>query len=163
MSIEELHHRAFNTLLKGLSLQALENNADILLAQLVPSSLYPPAFNEWTAAQKRGDYIALMSSSPDFLVKKFAVYFKIDCWEATVYDVDKENCLCKIAKLVVGTQKERCLLELQQELGIPKSQVVVYTDSDDDIPLLLQAGEAVAVNPNKKLRKIAELYRWRII
>jgi len=104
-----------------------------------------------------------MSSSPDFIVKKFAAYFKIDRWEATSYDVDKENRLCKIAKLVVGTQKERCLLELQQELGIPKNEVIVYTDSDDDIPLLLQAGEAIAVNPNRKLKKAALLHNWRII
>ncbi len=163
MSIEELHYRAFDTLLKGLSMEALQKDVDILLAQLLPGSLYAPAYNELKAAQKRGDYVALMSSSPDFLVKNFAAYFNIDWWEATVYDVDKENCLCKIAKLMVGTQKERCLLELQQELGIPKSQVVVYTDSNDDIPLLLQAGEAVAVNPNKKLRKAAEFHHWRII
>jgi HAD superfamily hydrolase (TIGR01490 family) len=163
MSIEELHYRAFDTLLEGLSMEALQKDVDILLAQLLPGSLYAPAYNELKAAQKRGDYVALMSSSPDFLVKKFAAYFNIDWWEATVYDVDKENCLCKIAKLMVGTQKERCLLELQQELGIPKSQVVVYTDSNDDIPLLLQAGEAVAVNPNRKLRKAAEFHHWRII
>jgi HAD superfamily phosphoserine phosphatase-like hydrolase len=163
MTVEELHHLAFNTLLKGLPLEALEKDVDILLDQLLPGSLYLPAFNELTAAQERGDYIALMSSSPDFLVKKFAAYFKIDIWEATVYDIDKENCLCKIAKLMVGTQKERCLLRLQKELGIPKSQVVVYTDSHDDIPLLMQAGEAVAVNPDKKLRKAAEVHHWRII
>lgn len=163
MTIEELHHRAFATLLKGLSMGALEKDVDILLDQLIPSSLYAPAYNELLAAQERGDYIALMSSSPDFLVKKFAAYFKIDIWEATVYDIDKENCLCKIAKLMVGTQKERCLLRLQKELGIPKSQVVVYTDSHDDIPLLMQAGEAVAVKPDKKLRKAAEVHHWRII
>ena len=163
MTIEELHHRAFDTLLKGLSMEALQKDVDILLAQLLPGSLYAPAYDELKAAQKRGDYVALMSSSPDFIVKKFAAYFNIDWWEATVYDVDKENCLCKIAKLMVGTQKERCLLELQQELGIPKSQVVVYTDSHDDIPLLLQAGQAVAVNPNRNLRKAAQLYHWRTI
>jgi len=163
MSVEELHHRAFDTILKGLSLEALVKDVDILVAQIVPSLLYPPVYNELVAAQKRGDTVVLMSSSPDFIVKKFAAYFKIDRWEATSYDVDKENRLCKIAKLVVGTQKERCLLELQQELGIPKNEVIVYTDSDDDIPLLLQAGEAIAVNPNRKLKKAALLHNWRII
>ena len=163
MSVEELHHRAFNKLLNGLSMDVLEKDVDLLISQLLPSAIYLPAYHELLEAQKRGDHIALMSSSPDFLVKKFAAYFKIDGWEATSYGVDKENCLCKIAKLMVGTQKERCLLELQQELGIPKSQVIVYTDSDDDIPLLLQAGQAVAVMPNKKLKRAAELHHWRII
>ena len=97
------------------------------------------------------------------MVKKFAVYFKIDRWEATSYHIDKENRLCKIAKLVAGSEKARYLLELQQELRIHKNDVVVNTDSDDDIPLLMKAGQAVAVNPNKKLKKAAKLHRWRVM
>ena len=88
MTIEELHYHAFDTLLKGLSMEVLEKDVDILLAELLPGSLYAPAYNELKAAQKRGDYVALMSSSTDFIVKKFAAYFNIDWWEATVYDVD---------------------------------------------------------------------------
>jgi phosphoserine phosphatase len=41
--------------------------------------------------------------------------------------------------------------------------MVVYIDSHDDIPLLLEAGEAVAVNPDRKLAKMAKLNKWRII
>jgi putative phosphoserine phosphatase / 1-acylglycerol-3-phosphate O-acyltransferase len=64
---------------------------------------------------------------------------------------------------MVGTQKEKCLLEYQKLLGISKSEVVVYSDSHDDIPLLLQAGHPIAVNPDKKLAKFAQLNQWRII
>jgi phosphoserine phosphatase len=163
MTLERLHHVVFNRMLKGFSLEALENNLDTFLEKLLPSALYIPAYEELTAAQKRGDYTVLLSSSPDFLVRKFAAYFGMDVWEATSYGVDKERCLCKIAKLMVGTQKERCLLEIQKRLGIPKKQVVVYTDSHDDLPLLMQAGEAVAVNPDRKLAKVAKQLKWRII
>lgn len=163
MTVQQLHHRVFNRLLRGFSIEILEKNANFVVEQLVPGSLYLPAYQELIAAQKRGDYVVLMSSSADFLVEKFAAYFNIDRWEATGYGVDKENRLCKIAKLVEGSEKARCLLELQQELGIHKHEVVVFTDSDDDIPLLLKAGQAVAVNPNKKLRIAAKLHGWRVI
>jgi len=163
MTLERLHYLVFNRLLKGFSIEAIERHMDLFLEKLLPSALYLPAYQELTAAQKRGDYTVLLSSSPDFLVRRFAAYFGIDVWDATVYGIDKERCLCKIAKLMVGKQKERCLLEIQKRLGIPKKQVVVYTDSHDDLPLLMQAGEAVAVNPDRKLAKVAKELNWRVI
>jgi phosphoserine phosphatase len=163
MTLEELHHKAFDLTLHGLPLKTLEKHVDLLLDKLLPGSLYLPVFQELTAAKERGDHIMLLSSSPNFIVQRFAAYFGIDFWDSTVYGIDKENCLCKIAKLMVGTQKKICLLEHQKLLGISKPQVVVYTDSHDDIPLLLQAGQAIAVNPDKKLAKFAKLNQWRII
>lgn len=163
MTLEKLHHVVFDRMLRGFSLEALENHIDVLIEKLLPGSLYLPAYQELTAAQQRGDYTALLSSSPDFLVRRFASYLGIDAWEGTAYGVDKERRLCKIAKLMVGTTKKGSLLRLQERLGIPKQQVVVYTDSHDDIPLLMEAGEAVAVNPDRKLAKIAKLNKWRII
>jgi HAD superfamily phosphoserine phosphatase-like hydrolase len=163
MTLEKLHHVVFDRMLRGFSLESLEHHIDALVEKIVPAALYLPAYQELTAAKQRGDYTALLSSSPDFLVRKFAAYFGIDSWEGTAYSLDKERRLSKISKLIVGTTKKSCLLRLQEKLGIPKQQVVVYTDSHDDIPLLLEAGEAVAVNPDRKLAKFARLNKWRII
>jgi phosphoserine phosphatase len=163
MTVEKLHHEAFDQILVGLSLKELEKHVDELLSQLFPQFLYLPAYQELIRAQKKGDHIVLFSSSPDFLVKRFAAYFGISTWEATVFGVDKEQCLCKIAKLMAGREKERCLLKLQKQLGIHKNQVIVYTDSYDDLPLLLQAGEAIVVNPDRKLARMAKMNGWRMI
>ena len=163
MSLERLHHLVFATMLKGFSLDLLEKNADELVEELVPQSIYQPAYQELKSGKEKGDYIVIFSSSPDFLVSRFAKYFGADFWESTVYGADKDRSLCKIAKLVVGTEKERFLLDLQKKLEIPKGDVVVYSDSHDDIPLLMQAGEAVAVNPDRKLKKVAKQHRWRVI
>lgn len=163
MTLEGVHHLVFDRMLKGFSLETLEHHIDNLVGKLLPGELYLPAYLELSKAQARGDYTALLSSSPDFLVRRFAAYFGIDSAEGTVYGVDKQRCLCKIAKLMVGTQKKRCLLALQERLGIPRERVVVYSDSHDDVPLLMEAGEAVAVNPDRKLAKIAKQYQWRVI
>lgn len=163
MTLERLHHLVFDTMLKGFSLEVLEHHADALVKELLPKYIYMPAYQELKAAQERGDCTVLFSSSPDFLVSRFAAYFGVDFWESTVYGVDKDQRLCKIAKLVVGTEKERYLLELQKKLDIPKEHVVVYSDSHDDLPLLMQAGEAVAVNPDRRLAKIARQQHWRVI
>ncbi len=163
MSLERLHYLVFDTMLKGFSLDTLEKNVDELLNELVPRYIYQPAYQELKNGKERGDYIVIFSSSPDFLVSRFANYFGADFWDSTVYGVDKDRSLCKIAKLVVGTEKERFLLELQKKLEIPREDVSVYSDSHDDIPILMQAGEAVAVNPDRRLRKVAKEHRWRVI
>jgi HAD superfamily hydrolase (TIGR01490 family) len=163
LTLEGVHHLVFDRMLKGFSLETLEKNLDDLMHKLLPGQLYLPAYQELAKAQDRGDYTVLLSSSPDFLVRRFANYFGIDAAEGTVYGVDKERCLCKIARLMVGTQKRGCLLALRERLSIPKEDVIVYSDSHDDIPLLMEAGSAVAVNPDRRLAKIAKQHRWRVI
>lgn len=163
MSLEDLHHLVFNKILKGFSIESLESHVEEFVKQLLPSAIYEPAFYELKEAQKRGDYIVLLSSAPDFLVRAFATYFKIQYWDSTVYGVDKERCLCKISKLMVGSRKRQSLLNIQRRLGISKKQTVVYSDSHDDLPLFLQAGDPVAVNPDRRLAKIAKQCNWRVI
>jgi len=163
MTLEELHHKAFDRLLKGISLDSLEKYIPEFLKQLLPQAIYQPAYQELQAAKKNGCFTAILSSSPSFIVQPFAEYFGVDAWDATTYGVDKDRRLCKIAKLVVGTEKVRYLVELQRKFSVSKEEVTVYTDSHDDIPLLLQAGEAVAVNPDRKLRKMARRHKWRVI
>ena len=88
MTLEKLHHVVFDRMLRGFSLEALEKHIDVLVEKLLPGALYLPAYLELMDAQKRGDYIALISSSPDFLVRRFASYFGIEsgpgrdrrCW-----------------------------------------------------------------------------------
>jgi len=163
MSLEELHNQVFDKMLKGFSLEALEAHVEEFLKQLLPKAIYEPAFNELKAAQERGDHIVLLSSAPDFLVRAFASYFQIKDWDSTVYAVDKKRCLCNIAKLMVGSKKMQRLIEIRRRLGISKKQTVVYSDSHDDLPLFLQAGQPVAVNPDRRLAKIAKQLNWRVI
>jgi HAD superfamily hydrolase (TIGR01490 family) len=163
MSLEELHHQVFNKMLKGFSMESLEVHVEDFIKKLLPMAIYEPAFQELKEAQRRGDYIMLLSSAPDFLVKAFASYFNIQLWDSTVYSVDKKRCLCNIAKLMIGSKKKQSLLKIRKKLGISKHRTVVYSDSHDDLPLFLQAGQPVAVNPDRRLAKIAKQLNWRII
>lgn len=163
MSLEELHTQVFDKMLKGFSLESLEAHVEEFLKQLLPQAIYEPAFKELKDAQERGDHVVLLSSAPDFLVRAFASYFQIKHWDGTVYAVDKKRCLCNIAKLMVGSSKKQRLLEIRKRLGLSKNQTVVYSDSHDDLPMFLQAGHPVAVNPDRRLAKIAKELNWRVI
>ena len=47
--------------------------------------------------------------------------------------------------------------------GIPLSQSYAYTDHHSDAPLLALIGHPFAVNPTKKLLRIAEEKRWPVL
>lgn len=163
MTLEELHHLVFNKMLKGFSQAALEAYVEEFIKRLLPTAIYQPAYAVLRRAQQEGDYVALLSSAPDFLVRAFAAYFQIEHWECTRYAVDKDNCLCNIAHLMVGSKKMEIFLRLRDELGLSKEQTYVYSDSYDDLPLFLQAGHPVAVNPDRKLARIAKKHNWSVI
>ena len=51
---------------------------------------------------------------------------------------------------------------LAREQGFRLEDAVFYTDSMSDLPLLERVAEPVAVNPDPRLRRIAEKRGWRI-
>ncbi len=163
MTVGKAHHFVFSYMLKGLPKELFENHASDFLHQILPKKLYLPVYRELTAAQQRGDFVALLSNSPDFIVKQVARYLNINFSEGTIYAVDKEERLYRIEKLMTGTQKQKTVMKIQKKFGILGDHVTVYSDSYDDLPLFLQAGEPVTVNPDRKLRKIAKKRNWRVI
>ncbi|MFS8563777.1 MAG: HAD-IB family phosphatase [Rhabdochlamydiaceae bacterium] len=163
LSIEELHDKVFKKILLGLPLTTLKKQVPSFLENFLFSSLYLPTVAELFKAQKRGDYTVILSNSPDFLVEPIAQFFQVDEWGATKYTVDKDRRLCKIAKLMEGRNKAAYLLELAIHFQISKDAITAYSDSYHDLPFLLEAGCPIAVNPDRKLLKIARLRKWSVI
>lgn len=147
----------------GKQLPFLKKHVRIFLDTFLSSSLYLPALIALFEAQKRGDYTVILSNSPDFLVEPLAQFFQVDEWGSTQYTVDKEHRLCKIAKLMEGMNKAVYLSELARHFQLSKESITAYSDSYHDLPFLLEAGCPVAVNPDRKLLKIAHLRNWSVI
>lgn len=163
MSLIELHEKVFQRLLFGFSLEELERHVGTFVAKFVPKAIYPPAYAALRHAQHLGHKTVILSNSPHFLVGPISRYFEVDDWRATVYGVDKDKTLCNIENLMEGTNKAQYLVEARKHLKIDKKNVTVYTDSHHDLPLLLEAGIPVVVNPDKKLRKVAKQNNWSVI
>lgn len=163
LSLSELHRLVFDRFLQGLELERLEKEVDPFLELYLKKALYLPAYRELLRAQHLGHYTMILSNSPHFLVKKIAHVLGACRWEATEYAVDKEQRLCHIASIMQGEDKSSCVLKAAEELGVAPMQVTAYSDSIWDLPLLLAAGKAVAVRPDRKLRKLALEHEWKIL
>jgi len=64
---------------------------------------------------------------------------------------------------LTGENKRRLMVEQAKRLQIPKQACCALSDSVLDLPLLEEAGEAIAVNPDRRLRREARRRGWKII
>ncbi len=163
MGLAELHEGVFTSLLKGKLLSRLEAYVEPFLNEYLPSNEYFPVLAKLRLAQQLGHYTLILSNSPSFLVAKVADYLRVDAWYATEYAVDKEGMLMHIALMMQGEEKAVVVKQVAAKLSIPTSQVVAYSDSFLDLPLLLSVGEAIAVNPDGKLRRFSKVHNWAIL
>lgn len=125
--------------------------------------MYHPAVQRLKQLQSEGVYTLILSNSPDFLVRSFALRFGVDEWGGSSYGVDKDGMLCTISNLMEGKDKAEYCLSLAARLGVLRSCLQAYSDSYLDLPFLEAAGRAIAVNPDKKLNRISQERNWEIL
>lgn len=162
-SLDWLHRKVFNRFFdkfsKPLLLKYVNEFLDLHLDQLY----YPPAFKAFFDAQAKGDLVAILSSSPDFIVESIARRLQIQFWIGTSYLVDKQDCLCEIACIVDGKYKAEYLEKLIARYNISKESISAYSDSILDLPMFEAAGTKIGVNPSKTLYSHCIKHNWKII
>jgi len=163
LSLSALHHKIFTCFLKGKSLELLESFVEPFIQEEISSLLYMPAIDHLRRAQHLGHFTLILSNSPEFLVKGIAEFLGVSGWHATRYAVDKDNMLSHVAAIMQGEDKAWQVKAIADKLNLDKSQITAYSDSHLDIPFLLSAGKAVAVNPNRKLLQISRKHNWPVI
>lgn len=162
-SLIELHHCIFERLLKGRFFSSLEEHVEPFLKAFLFKNWYTPALSCLQLAQHLGDYTLILSNSPSFLVKPIARILRVDAWQATEYALDEEKKLSHVASIMQGEEKAEYALRVAEEFGLGVTSISAHTDSLLDLPLLLAAGEAVGVNPDRKLRALCKQNNWKIL
>lgn len=107
--------------------------------------------------------MAILSSSPDFLVESIAKRLNIPYWIGTCYRVDQEGQICEIAQVVDGEYKAEFLHQLMRRYQLNKEQVTAYSDSLLDLPMMNVAGVKVGVNPGRLFYSHCKKHHWNII
>lgn len=160
LTLTELHERIFKTVLQGKEIQLIASHVKEFVDHWLLSALYLPAIAELRRAQHLGHYTMILSNSPSFLVKVIAERLSVCDWRATEYEVDKDGRLCQIAHILNGKDKAGQVRKIIGKLGLTTKNVIAYSDSFWDLPFLESAGQAVVVNPDRRLLKISEELNW---
>lgn len=163
MPIHKLHQKTFESLFKGHALSIIQEHVDQFLTLHLQKMLYHPVIQRLKEAQMRGDYILILSSSPDFLVEAIACRLGVKEWEATRYQTNHLGYFVQIAHILEGQDKADYVHHLTAKMNLPLTSVTVYSDSYLDLPILNLAGQAIAVSPDSQLKRICQQKGWEII
>jgi len=160
ISLECLHRFIFQMLFYGRKKDQIEQAVDEFLTLHGQQLIRDFIKEELTSLQQKGARLALLSSSPDFLVKKVARMLDIEEWVATEYEVDNKGTFSTIGRIVTGMVKAQIVRDVRKRDGLA---IIAMTDSMLDIPLLEEADEVVVVFPDRKLKRHAKKRGWRIV
>jgi HAD superfamily phosphoserine phosphatase-like hydrolase len=109
-------------------------------------------------AKKRCGVVWIVSSSPDFLVRRVAERLQVTNVIATTYALDSMGRFSHCQEIIDGHHK----LVAITKIASPE-EMTFYSDSAEDLPLLERVTHPIAVFPDRRLKKIAQKNGWKII
>lgn len=148
-----------------LSMDELAAHAQTFIDEYIAHTAYREGYAAIEEARRLGMDVMIISASNAFLVqptgeKVFGIKESFGVKLAV-----KDN---HLTGEVVGVPpfqegKVHCLETQLKRSGKTLSEVVFFTDSRNDLPLALAAGDCYCVNPDEKLRSVAEEHGWPIL
>lgn len=163
MDPSTLNQNAARTFFIGQSLPFLDKIVLEFLAEEFSVMLNLLVVQCLLDAKARGDYIVILSSSPDFIVRRVAEKFGVDEWAATQYSISKDKIITGIANTMEGRDKAEFVIRSIEKYGMSKKNVFGYTDSHLDTPFLEAVGVPIAVNPDKILKRTCRKRGWQCL
>lgn len=111
-----------------------------------------------------GDICAIVTGATSYSARPLARLLAIDHLVATELEVDAEGRFTgrPSPPLCYGEGKVERASRLSRELGFRLEEATFYSDSISDLPLLERVAAPVCVNPDLRLRRVANRRGWRI-
>ncbi|MBS4168500.1 haloacid dehalogenase-like hydrolase [Parachlamydia sp. AcF125] len=162
VSFRRLHLLCLKIYFQFIAFSELETWIEEFLDSQFEKMINPLVVSKLGEAQQLNHYTILLSTSPAFLVKHFAKRFQVDYWKGTSYIVENDK-LIGVASVLGGQDKATYVASFLKEKGIPLHHSTAYTDHIADLPLLQTVGNAVVVNPSKKLRRLCLQNNWTVL
>ena len=115
------------------------------------------------AHQAKGHRVAIISSATIYQIEPTARDLGITDIKCSAYEIEDGVFTGEIIRpLCFGEGKVLAAEELAAEYGLDLDQSFFYSDSDDDIELLERVGKPRPLNPNMKLKGIADERNWPV-
>jgi HAD superfamily hydrolase (TIGR01490 family) len=138
------------------------------MRDVIAPAIRPEATALVAAHRARGDLLAIVTSTSDFITAPIAAAFGVGTLIATRLERDGDG---RPTGRIEGTPALRegkvarvgqWLAESRRDWG-DFERITVYSDSPNDLPLLERATDPVAVNPSPELEAVARERGWRIV
>jgi HAD superfamily hydrolase (TIGR01490 family) len=137
-----------------------------LVPDFIKNVVYPKLrqglIDQIEKAREQGHRIALLSSSPDFIVNEVALCLKINLTLASSYPVSQNDRFCQNIFVIRGENKALWIDEFMTS-NPAFNQVIAYSDAMEDLPMLLKADVKYAVFPESSLKELSFKKGWQLI
>jgi HAD superfamily hydrolase (TIGR01490 family) len=112
----------------------------------------------------RGHIVAIVSGSTQYVVRPLAAYLGIPGQYVCTHIESEDGQLTGrvVPPVCFGPGKTVWAERFAAEYGVDLSASWFYTDSITDLPLLERVGHPMAVNPDPRLRRLAQRRGWPI-
>lgn len=144
------------------------------MQQAISPMLLDSAFDLVSKHKVAGDFCSIITATNNFLTQPIAELFEIDLLLATDAELvdDRltgriEGIPCfqdgKVKKLEQWLALSNSSSNSSSDLCLSLADSVFYTDSINDLPLMQQVAEPIAVDPDQKLADISREKGWQTL
>jgi HAD superfamily hydrolase (TIGR01490 family) len=111
-----------------------------------------------------GRRAVLATSSLEIIVRPLAEELGVTEILAATFELDGDRYTGRLeGPPLFGEKKLHAVLAYLEQRGKRPEECAFFSDSISDLPLLQAVGEPVAVNPDRRLRAVAQRRGWRIL
>ncbi len=100
----------------------------------------------------KGHKVIIISGSPDFLVGKMAEKYGVKDYKGSIYETDERGIFTgEVIPMWNAESKKKAIAEFCRKYDIDLDKSFAYGDTTGDLTMFKKAGNAIAINPARKL------------
>jgi HAD superfamily hydrolase (TIGR01490 family) len=164
MQDRRLFNEVLFTVFEGMSEDRLITLADDVFERVLKPHIYPGARDIVRTALEKGHEVVLISGALDVVIQHLAKHLGATSYIANRLEIHDLFATGKLLRPVVaGPNKALLVRDHARAHGHNLDECFAYSDSYSDVPMMSIVGYPVAVNPDRRLRLLANAYHWPII
>jgi HAD superfamily hydrolase (TIGR01490 family) len=159
-----LKRKLVNATMKDMSVRDFNEHFDYLYDNELKAKIFPEVMLQIEEHKRNNHKIVIVSTAIDQIVSKFARELGADHHYSTTLEVDN-HCFTGnvIGDVYYGETKKQAVLQYCEKHNIDPKVCYAYGDYFGDRNMLEVVGNPVAINPDKRLLKIAQTRKWKVI
>ena len=150
------------SILGGVRVELLEEIVEDAWQSVLRPLVYREALDAAAAHESRGEPVFVVSGALQELADLVARELGFAGALGSRAEVEDGLYTGRLQRRLLGDGKAEALAELAAAEGLDLAASTAYSDSHSDLPFLEAVGAAVAVNPDRELKRIAGERGWPV-
>lgn len=149
--------------LKGLRVEVMQEIVAEAVASAFRPYVYSGALDLVERHREREERSYIVSAALQEVVDALVTELGFDGGLGSTAEVEDGVYTGRLVRRLDGPAKADAIAALAAEKGIDLRESTAYSDSSSDVPFLEAVGYPVAVNPDRRLRRVAAERSWRVL